>query len=164
MAGGVRLWVAGNGRVLVPGMRHERGAVSLWGVQGAAFSGDGKRVLSWGGDGAVRLWDVATGAQIGREMRHERSAGGVRGAAFSRDEGRVLSWGGDGAVRLWDVSGLPAGNLLEVACKLLPSRDMSDTDGVYGIRIADPICPGCPTQGRCSSALSMPLPDWSQME
>ena len=85
-------------------------------------------------------------------MRHEGGAGGVWGAALSGEGRRILSWGSDGAVRLWDVSRLPAGNLLEVACKLLPSQDVSDIDGAYGIRIADAIC-----------GPDMPSPAWPEM-
>ena len=83
-------------------------------------------------------------------IRHE---GGVAAAAFSLDEGHILSWGYDGTVRLWDISPLPAGNLLEVACKGLPDRDVSSLGEVNGIRITAPICgPG------------IPPPDWSKMK
>jgi hypothetical protein len=43
-------------------------------------------------DKTVRLWDVATGRQIGPTMRHNEE---VRGAPLTRDETRILSWSDD---------------------------------------------------------------------
>ena len=37
----------------------------------------------------MRLWDVATGRQIGPAMTHDDT---VWGALLSRDETRILSW------------------------------------------------------------------------
>jgi WD40 repeat protein len=44
---------------------------------------DESRILSWSIDRTLRLWDVATGQQIGPAMEHEAS---IRGAVL--DEGR----------------------------------------------------------------------------
>ena len=50
----------------------------------------------------MRLWDVATGQQIGPDMIF---AGGVLGAVLTKDETRILSWAEAGrTVRLWDVA------------------------------------------------------------
>jgi hypothetical protein len=32
---------------------------------------DGKRALSWSQNGALQLWDLATGRQIGQTMHHD---------------------------------------------------------------------------------------------
>ena len=69
-------------------------------VSGALLTRDETRVLSWSGDSTVRLWDVATGAQIGPAMTHQ---GRVFGARLTRDETRILSWSGDRTLRLWDA-------------------------------------------------------------
>ena len=76
-------------------MRHEGS------VNGALFSRDESRILSWSEDETLRLWDAATGAQIGPAMKHEDS---VNGALFSRDESRILSWSDDKTLRLWDAA------------------------------------------------------------
>jgi len=49
---------------------------------------DERRILSWGGN-ELRLWDAATGQEIGPAMKHEHA---VRGTFFTKDERRVLSW------------------------------------------------------------------------
>ena len=70
-------------------------------VNGALYSPDGKRILSWSDDKTLRLWDAATGAAIGEPMRHEDS---VDGALFSPDGQRILSWSDDKTLRLWDAA------------------------------------------------------------
>ena len=40
-------------------------------VNGALYSPDGERILSWSEDKTLRLWDAATGAAIGAPLRHE---------------------------------------------------------------------------------------------
>ena len=82
-------------------------------VNGALLSRDETRILSWSEDKTVRLWDVATGRQIGPAMTHDDF---VNGALLSRDESRILSWSWDMTVRLWErvlARSQPAGNCLQ---------------------------------------------------
>ena len=53
---------------------------------------DETRILSWSDDSTLRLWDVATGQQIGPAMKHD---GTVDGALLTKDETRILSWSDD---------------------------------------------------------------------
>jgi WD40 repeat protein len=52
-------------------------------------------------DNTLRLWDTATGQQIGPAMQHE---GGVNGALLFKDQSRILSWSSDKTLRLWDAA------------------------------------------------------------
>lgn len=106
-------------------------------VHGAVLSRDGSRILSWSEDKSVRLWDAATGRQVGPAKMHGDM---VRGALLSRDESRILSWSNDKSVRLWDAS-WQGRNLMEIACNHSPpDHDLSTVSTRYGIKIADPIC------------------------
>jgi WD40 repeat protein len=83
-------------------------------VLSAAFSPDGKYVVTCGTDGTARLWEAATGKPHGQPLRHR---GPVEVAAFSPDS-RTLATGGamplkegrtgkippGGEVRLWRVA------------------------------------------------------------
>ena len=68
-------------------------------VLAAAFSPDGKRIVSGHGDHSVRLWDSASGKVL-RELKGHSDW--VRAVAFSPDGKQVVSGGQDQTVRVWD--------------------------------------------------------------
>jgi dipeptidyl aminopeptidase/acylaminoacyl peptidase len=67
---------------LTDSMRHDE-----W-VNSAQFSPDGQRVVTASEDTTARLWDAATGKQIGEPMKHEDK---VTSAQFSPDGQRVAT-------------------------------------------------------------------------
>src|SRR5215472_790540 len=126
-------------------MKHDG---SVW---GALLTKDERRILSWSLDNTLRLWDAATGQQIGPAMKHD---GEVRGALLTQDERRILSWSFDDTLRLWDA-GWPRGNLLEVACALTEDHNANNASQLYGVTITAPIC---------TPASATLVPDWSLIE
>ncbi|MFZ5563899.1 MAG: caspase family protein, partial [Thermodesulfobacteriota bacterium] len=71
----------------------------------AAFSPDGKRILSGGPDGVVRLWDVQAGKEIRQLYKHETGMmGGVSAVAFTNDGRHALTgaWADENVI-LWDI-------------------------------------------------------------
>jgi WD40 repeat protein len=127
-------------------------------VTKAVLTKDETRILSWSADGTVRLWDAASGQQIGPAMKHDRDGAMLRkdvnGAVLTKDETRILSWSADGTVRLWGA-GWPKGNILEIACALLDDHDANNAAQRYGVVIRDRIC---------SPATATLVPDWSLIE
>ena len=117
-------------------------------VTAAAFSGDGKRVLTVGhirnGDeleGHVRVWQAATGELLGQPLIHARS---VLEASFSPDGRRVLTACQDGKARLWDVEksalvGEPMGHKSDLlrALFLSDGKRMLTLDVEGGLRLWD---------------------------
>jgi hypothetical protein len=67
----------------------------------AAFAPDGRRAVSGGQDGTMRLWDVETCRELQKLDGHK---GGVISATFSADGSRILSAGADATICLWDVT------------------------------------------------------------
>jgi hypothetical protein len=68
-------------------------------VNGALFSRDESRILTWSKDGTARLWAVGQNQPL-QNFEHR---GEVTGAILSHDEGRILTWSKDGTARLWAV-------------------------------------------------------------
>lgn len=69
-------------------------------VNTLAFSGNGQRLASGGGDGSVRLWNVNTGEVIHVMRGHQ---GQVRSVEFGQQDRRILSSSADATLRLWDT-------------------------------------------------------------
>ena len=66
----------------------------------AEFSPDGKRILTASWDRTVRLWDPATGQQIGAPLDNDAP---VAEARFSPNGARIVAASADKTARLWDV-------------------------------------------------------------
>ena len=108
--GTVRLWDPATGRPAVPPLPAEteisiEGPSSTLpselGVNGVAFSPDGKLLASAEADGAVRLWNPATRQPIFPPLV-AYTPFGVSAVAFSPDGKLLASAYFDGAVRLWN--------------------------------------------------------------
>ena len=78
----------------------------------AAFSPDGKRIVTASEDKTARLWDAETGKPIGEPLKgHE---GQVWSAAFSPNGKRIVTASLDKTARLWDAeTGKPIGEPLK---------------------------------------------------
>ncbi len=72
------------------------------------FSPQGRRFVTGGDDGRLRLWDTETGQQVGHDMIGH--ADWVNDAVFSPDGHRIASVSDDRTVRLWNAdTGDPIG-------------------------------------------------------
>ncbi len=88
-ADGVKLWDPNSGKLV----RSIAG-----GGECVAFSSDGKRIAS--GDGAVRIWDTATGKEI---STYKGTLGRVTSVAF-RPDGQRIAAADEWMVKVWDTA------------------------------------------------------------
>ena len=91
----IRLWDAATGQLrrVLPGHRGT--------VRDLAFSGDGTRLASAGGDGHARVWEVATGKTL---QDFAASPDWTTAVAFSPDGRLLLVATRPGDVALWDLA------------------------------------------------------------
>jgi WD40 repeat protein len=100
----VQLWDVTTGKLV----RKWRGHDCI--VLGVAFSFDGKRLATIGGeDKTVKLWDPETRREILKLRGHTYFGECV---AFSKDGQRLASSGLDGTVRIWDATPATSGQEL----------------------------------------------------
>jgi WD40 repeat protein len=70
-------------------------------VTKAAFSPDGKRIVTASYDGTARVWDAETGREIAPPLKEHYDV--VLSAAFSPDGRRIVTASWDKTARLWDA-------------------------------------------------------------
>jgi hypothetical protein len=70
-------------------------------VESAAYSPDGRRIVTASNDKTARIWDAATGAQLAVLSGHD---GFVRSAAYSPDGRRIVTASDDKTARIWDAA------------------------------------------------------------
>ncbi|EJD02369.1 WD40 repeat-like protein, partial [Fomitiporia mediterranea MF3/22] len=85
-------------------------SVGSW-VKSAAYSPDGRYIVSGSSDYTIRIWDAKTGAPIGKPLRGHEDP--VNSVGYSQDGRCVASGSNDGTVRIWDAeAGAPIGEPL----------------------------------------------------
>ena len=84
---------------LVPQLGHVAFYLNA-GVSSVAISPDKKLIVTGGGDGSIKFWDLSTGLLSRSILAH---VGGVNAVLFSPDGRLIASGGGDKRVRLWEV-------------------------------------------------------------
>src|SRR6267154_452247 len=93
-------------------------------VTSAAFSPDGKRIVTGSSDKTIRLWDAETGEPLRAPLEgHEHY---VQSVAFSPDGKCIVSGSWDNTIRLWDA---------ETGEPLQPPRK-EDQDAVNSVAIS----------------------------
>jgi len=92
------------------------GHIKPQGVQGAAFSSDGKRAVSCGGlrhtteqariEGTLNFWDLTSGKLLGHTEHKDypmRKDYLIRSVAYSPTDNKAISGGDDSDILLWDL-------------------------------------------------------------
>ncbi len=90
-------------RLGAPSLIRPKGAclgLSMKELTCVVLSADGRRMLTAGKDGSVRLWDPGSGTELCRCQGHRNK---VTSVSFSPDGSQALSGSEDRTVRLWDL-------------------------------------------------------------
>ena len=69
-------------------------------INWATLDPSGRRLVTAGGDGTARVWDIATGGALSPPLPHD---GPVHRAEFRGDGSRLVTASEDGDVRVWDL-------------------------------------------------------------
>jgi len=70
-------------------------------VDGVIHLPGGQRIMTCSSDGSLRMWNLKSGEQIGKDWRDGESE--LNAIALSPDGKQLVSGSDDGAVRLWDI-------------------------------------------------------------
>ena len=128
--GSARVWDTLTGRAITPPLNH----ASL--VGHAAFTADGRWVVTTSWDETARVWDATTGDPITPPLKHDLI---VDWAAFSPDARHLVTSAvysnGFGDARLWDLS--PDGSLREDLLRQAQLLSMRRLDAVGGLLLLD---------------------------
>jgi WD40 repeat protein len=89
---------------------------------GAEFSPDGRRLVTGGVDGAVRLWDAATGRPLA--VLHEH-ADVVNAVSFGPDGRTILSASDDRTARIYPCEPCESVRTLLALARARTSRDLT---------------------------------------
>jgi len=84
--------------MIAPCQKFEGHTDAVWGV---IHLPDGQRIITCSFDGSLRVWNLESGKQIGKDWRDGESE--VKSIALSPNGQKVVSGSYDSAVRLWDI-------------------------------------------------------------
>ncbi|MCI0334505.1 MAG: protein kinase [Planctomycetes bacterium] len=124
-----QLWDVPTGKSRGKPLRHDAG---LEGIMAAAFSPDGRTVVTGGYDHDVQLWNAQTGEPIGDAFQH---SGVVNTVTFGHDGRTMISGSADQTARLWD-----AHTRLEIGAPMQHSSTVSKVELSPNARLAVTIC------------------------
>jgi len=122
------VWNAATGEPIGATLRHRLPVVY------AAFSHNGRFVVTYSRDRTARVWDAASGEPITPPLRHKSH---VRRASFSPDDSRLLTLCDDGVGRVWNLApDLHSVRQLRPLTELLAARRLNASGGPTELDLA----------------------------